>query len=83
MLITSLTALSNVTSYEVPLYLHLQTKDDFFRLNSEMLNTQAGSKQVNKNARVCEGMMIAFGLIHLLEVNLLYIKFICTNDNCC
>jgi hypothetical protein len=54
----------------VPLYLHLQTKDDFFRLNSEMLNTQAGSKQVNKNARVCEGMMIAFGLIHLLEVNL-------------
>ena len=36
----------------------VQTKDDFFRLNSEMLNTQAGSKQVNKNARVREGMMI-------------------------
>ena len=47
----------------------VQTKDDFFRLNSEMLNTQAGSKQVNKNARVREGMMIEFGLIHLLEVN--------------
>lgn len=77
MLISSLTALSNVTSYEVRLYLHLQTKDDFFRLNSEMLNTQAGSKQVNKNARVYEGMMIAFGLIHLLEVSL-YSSFVRT-----